>query len=172
MVRVKELANRLLLKVHVYMLEDQIPVAELRNMYVRGNLRQRYNVAAEGIRNPGHGPNQVVTSVAALEGLARAIAVKHLVAQGSTLDGAYQKLRWAKPIELLEKHVLPSLDTTPEQAFDSGKWELLPKAVEFRNLLVHEATYLHGGTCTALIEATCHVFERIAELSGAKPAAT
>lgn len=150
------------------MLEDQIPADELRQLYVQGNLRQRYVVAASRIACPDHGPNQVVASVAALEGFARAIAVKALVTNGATPEDAYDKLRWAKPIELVEKHALPALGTTAAKAFEAHEWELVPTAVEFRNLLVHEATYLHGGTCRQLVDAAVHVFERLAELSGAK----
>jgi hypothetical protein len=151
------------------MLDDQIPVEELRALYVRGNLPQRYSVAAARIANPEHGPNQVVAAVAALEGFSRAVAVRAAVTRGTTLEGAYADLRRARPLDLILNHVLPALNVTPATAFDAEKWALVPKAIEFRNLLVHEATYLHGGTCRDLVEATVHVFERIAELAGAKP---
>lgn len=150
------------------MLEDQIPVDDLRQLYVQGNLRQRYAVAASRIDNPDDGPNQVVAAVAALEGFARAIAVKALRNNGTSLEAAYEKVRWAKPIDLVEKHALPALGTTANDAFGAEHWELLPAAIDFRNLLVHEATYLHGGMCQKLVDATVHVFDRLAELSGAK----
>jgi hypothetical protein len=109
-----------------------------------------------------------VTAVSVLEGLARAIAVKHVQAEGSSLEDAYKQLRWKKPVEMLTEYVLPSLGKAPEDAFDGTSWSLIPEAVEFRNLIVHEATYLSGGTCNKLISAVLHVFDRIADLSGAK----
>jgi hypothetical protein len=152
----------------VDMLEDQIPAAELRALYVSANLHQRYRVVLDRIQNPEHGPNQLVTAVAALEGFARAVAVKYLVSSTVPLDVAYAQVRRLGPIELLVQHVLPALGTNAEAAFDSTQWQFLPQAIEFRNLLVHEATYLHGGTCATLIRATLHVFDRVADLSGAK----
>jgi len=151
------------------MLENQIPVDKLRDLYVKGNLRQRYDIAAQVAGDPDTGPAKLVAAVAALEGFARAVAVKHLVDEGVPPDEAYAGLKREKPIDLVETHVLPALGTSANEAFEREKWELLPEAVKFRNLLVHEATYLHGGTCRELVSATLHVFEKIAELSGVKP---
>ena len=149
------------------LLEDQIPAAELRDLYVRGTLRQRYSIARQRLDHPHHGPNQVVTAVAALEGFARAIAVKALVRKGVGLEDAYGQVRNEKPIQLIVDHALPALSASVDD-FDQQEWDLLPDAVEFRNLLVHEATYLHGGTCDRLIASAVHVFERLAELAGVR----
>jgi len=151
------------------MLDEQIPADVLRRLYIQGDLRQRYSVAAARIANPEHGPNQVVAAVAALEGFSRAVALKAALAKGATLEDAYATLRFKKPLSLILEDVLPALRTTVEKAFDSEQWSLIPSAIEFRNLLVHEATYLHGYTCQCLVGAAVHVFERLAELAGAKP---
>ena len=150
------------------MLEDQIPVDELRSLYIKGNLSQRYRIARERLANPDHGPNLLVTAVAALEGFARAIAVKELVANGTALETAYAELQFTKPIALITDHVLPAHEVRPEDAFEACQWELLPEAVEFRNLLVHEATYLAGGTSRRLAAAAEHVFDRLAEIVGVR----
>jgi len=147
--------------------ENQISASTLRGLYVRATLRQRYSVAKARIDNPDHGPNRVVAAIAALEGFTRAVAVKAELESGTPLELAYEKLRWTKPLELLESYVLPALHTTPAEVFDPAMWKLLPEAIEFRNLLVHEATYLHGGTCEQLVDAAVHVLERIAQLTGA-----
>jgi len=150
------------------MLENQIPCADLRQAYIGANLRQRYRVAMSRLENPEHGPNRVVTAVAALEGFARAVTVKGLVAEGASVDDAYARVRWTGPLELIADHVLPALGTTAEEAFNTSAWALIPEAIQFRNLLVHEATYLHGGTCEELIAAVTHVAERMAQLAGVK----
>lgn len=149
------------------MLEDQLSAAMLRDRYINATLRQRYSVAMARIDNPDHGPNRVVAAVAALEGFSRAVAVKAAMTNGETLEAAYSRLQWMKPLDLLEANVLPALHTTASEAFDPDMWQILPEAIEFRNLLVHEATYLHGGTCEHLVAAAVHVLERIGRLAGA-----
>lgn len=155
----------------VIVLNEQIPAEELRALYIRANLRQRYRVAASRIANPEHGPNQVVSAVAALEGFSRAVAVKGAVLKGEALDDAYSRLKWTGPLELIQDYILPALGVAAEDAFDIDKWSLIPTAIEFRNLLVHEATYLHGGTCQHLVDAVVHVFERVGVLVGVDPGA-
>ena len=60
------------------------------------------------------------------------------------------------------------LPSTPDDAFGEGAWARLPEAVRFRNLLVHEATYLNGGTCDALFGAATHILDRLGQLAGVR----
>ena len=146
---------------------SQISPDELRELYVRATPRQRYRVALDRIENAALGPSLLVNVVSALEGFARTVAVHALVARGDSYETAYARLRNVGPVELIADHVCPEYRTTPEAKFGSNAWNRLPDAVRFRNLLVHEATSLHGGTCASLIDAARHVLDRLAEMSGA-----
>lgn len=147
------------------MLEGQIPAAELRQLYVQANLRQRYSVACDWLGHPSLGPLQVVAAVAALEGFSRAVAVKNSVDGGANLESAYLALKWKTPVELVEKYVLPAFDLEVT-ALDHNDWQLLQAAIDYRNLLVHEATYLNGASCQELRDAVVRVLGHIARVVG------
>ena len=147
-------------------LENQIPAAELREIYMKGTLRQRYSIAKQRLSDPAVEPNRVVTAVAALEGFSRAVAVSIAVDRGKAVEVAYQELRWTKPIDLLRLYIIPALGVHEHRLGTEGEWATLEAAVEFRNLLVHEATFLHGGTARQLEQCATAFFERLAELSG------
>ena len=149
------------------MTDDQISAKELRAMYVTGTLRQRYRIATSRIDNPHLGPSVLVNAVSALEGFARAVAVRKRAAAGHTLQEAYATLRYEGPVELLRDHVCPAFGVDPATQFGVDAWSQIPEAVEFRNLLVHEATFLHGGTCKRLIAATRQCLDRLAQMAGA-----
>lgn len=149
-------------------LEGQLSPESLRELYVNSTLNQRYRVALERRRNPDHGPNVLVNAVAALEGFTRAAVIQDLIGAGKTTQEAYACTRWLNPSDLLKDFLLPSLDISGEEAFGRESWERLALAMQFRNLLVHEATYLHGGTCRVLVDTVDEVFDAVAVLCRAK----
>ena len=140
---------------------------QLRDLYVAGTLKQRYRIACQRIDFPQLGPSVLVNAVSALEGFSRAIAVRVLVQAGTSVQKAYQFHRSTGTIDLITKHICPWLRTTPTAAFGAKVWQQIPEAVEFRNLLIHEATFLNGGTCKRLIAASRHCLDTLAALSGA-----
>lgn len=149
------------------MSDSQIPPRELREHYLRATPRQRYQVALQRIENASSGPSLLVNVMSALEGFTRSVAVRQRVDMGETYEQAYPKVRNVGPVDLLSEHVCPTLETTPEEAFGPEAWSALPDAVDFRNLLVHEATYLHGGTCKRLTDAARHILDTLARIVGA-----
>jgi hypothetical protein len=146
---------------------SQIPPDELRDLYIRGTPRQRFRIALQRIDNPELGPSLLVNVMSALEGFARAVAVHTRVTNGQPVEAAYSSLRNVGPVDLIADHICPAYRTTPAKLFDPADWALLPDAVKFRNLLVHEATFVNGGTATALINAARRMLNRLGELSGA-----
>jgi hypothetical protein len=140
---------------------------QLRDLYVKGTLRQRYSVACQRIDHAELGPSVLVNAVSALEGFSRAVAVRALVNAGTDLREAYEYHRKTGLVDLISKHICPALQTTPIAAFGAHAWGQIPEAVEFRNLLIHEATFLNGGTCNRLIAACRQCLDRLATLTGA-----
>jgi hypothetical protein len=147
--------------------DTQIPPKHLRELYIKGTLRQRYGIACQRIDHPELGPSVLVNAVSALEGFSRAVAVRALVTAGTRLDDAYRYHRLTGAVDLIAKHICPAYRTTPIATFGANAWKQIPEAVEFRNLLIHEATFLDGGTCKRLIAASRHCLDRLAALTGA-----
>ncbi len=150
------------------MTDSQISAKELRAIYQQGTVRQRYRIAVSRIDNPHLGPSVLVNTVSALEGFARCVAVRQRISAGEDAEKVYTDLKFVGPVELLRDHVCVRFGVDPALAFGNDAWCQIDEAVEFRNLLVHEATYLHGGTCRRLIAATRHCLQCIARLAGAE----
>ena len=149
------------------MAETEMTAKRLRDLYLKGTLPQRYGVACQRIDQPGLGPSVLVNAVSALEGFSRAVAVRALVRAGTRLQAAYEYHRGTGVVDLIAKHICPAFQTTPIAAFGAQAWKQIPEAVEFRNLLIHEAAFLNGGTCKRLIGASRHCLDRLAEVTGA-----
>lgn len=138
---------------------------QLRALYLRGTLRQRYRIAAQRFDRASVGPSDLVNCVSALEGFARAVAMRRLTDAGNPLKEAHDYLRNVGVVELITKHICPAYQVTPDAAFGTAIWKQIPEAIEYRNLLVHEATFLNGGTCKRLIKATLACFDALGNLA-------
>jgi hypothetical protein len=145
----------------------ELTTKQLRQLYVNATLKQRYRIASQRIDFPALGTNVLPNVVSALEGFARAIAVRNLVIAGTPVQRAYAALRDVNAIELISQHICPAYRITPTDAFGARAWRQIPEVLQWRHLLVHEATFLNGYTCKRLIAATRHCFDRLAELSDA-----
>ncbi|MEZ4411837.1 MAG: hypothetical protein R2910_02465 [Gemmatimonadales bacterium] len=149
------------------MADDELTPQQLREIYGTGTLKQRYHIACQRIDLPDLGPSVLVNAVSALEGFSRAVAVHALVQAGMSLRDAYAYHRNTGTVDLISKHICPWLRTTPTRAFGASAWKQIPSAVLFRNLLIHEATFLNGGTCKRLIAASRHCLDKLAALTSA-----
>jgi hypothetical protein len=83
---------------------------------------------------------------------------------------AYAGVRYTGVRELVDEYVLPSFGLS-DGTF-KGLWPDVEEAIEFRNLVVHEATYLNGGHRDRLTAAVVQMFEKLGEISRAAPDAT
>ena len=148
--------------------QHELTPKQLRALYLNGTLRQRFRIAAQRVDRStiGH-PSTLVNAVSALEGFARAVAIKALLNSGTSLDEAYAYLRDVGPRDLITKHVCPAYGASPEHAFGAVAWRHIPEAIEFRNLLIHEATFLNGGTCKRLTLSALACFDKLGALAGA-----
>lgn len=148
------------------MATDDLSPEELRKLYINGTPRQRYHVATQRIEQPELVPTELINVMSAVEGVARSIAVHALKARGVPVESAYACVKHVGPVELIRDHVCPTYQTTPDAALGSAVWSQLPEAVRWRNLLVHEATSIDGGTGKKLVAAARHVLTRLGELAG------
>lgn len=138
----------------------------LRDVYVSVPPRARLNVIRRRLAQPEIGPTRLVTIVSAVEALARSIAVRARNIDGTEISIIYATYRYKDP-KVLVAEVLKLHDfSEPAIYFMSDTWLLFGHAVDFRNLVVHECTYLGQDKYPSLIEASEEVLSAMIELVG------
>ena len=141
-------------------------VKELREAYINASPRQRYLVALDRLKYEDSGPNLLIQHVSAVEGFARSVALEFEVKGGEPRDLAYDRLRNIGPVPLIRDHIAGKIQMDPGILFGEYEWELFDIAVQFRHLLVHEATFLRQGYTNELIPACKTILDKIAEIVG------
>lgn len=143
-------------------------IERLRHWYVGATPRQRLGVILQRLEDHHFGPNRLVTSVSAVEGLARALlmAAHH----GSKTDriANYPKYRMRKPTGLIEEYLRLIAAGTPSEAFGADLWRDFVHAIEYRNILAHECAYLGMETFPAMINACECVMDTLINLANIK----
>jgi hypothetical protein len=129
---------------------------QLREDYYRSMPRQRLKVAKQRIANPNHGPNLVVTYVSAIEGILRSLVIWNETESGRPQPDIYNKYKRSGVKTLYEKYI-EQCNINSDAITDKRIYELVKYAVEYRNLLAHECTYLGQDTYPDLIQA-CEEF--------------
>lgn len=144
--------------------EIEAHIKGLRRDYIESHPAQRMHVIRQRLANPEHQPNLLVTYVSAVEALARSIAM-HLQT-GESLQAIYPRYKYMSPETIVEEIVEKKTGQCPEDYFGSEVWQRFLYSVEYRNLLVHECTYLGQDRTPYLIAACQIMLERISELAG------
>ena len=129
---------------------------KLREQYVSFNPRRRVKIAKQRISNPCHGPNLIVTYVSAIEGILRSLVVWNQTGSGKPKAGTYDKYKYTGVSKLYDKY-LEQRNVKSEEIITAEIYELVGYAVEYRNLLAHECTYLGQDKYPDLIDA-CQEF--------------
>ena len=147
-------------------MRKHLGVDELRRLYVEANLRQRLSVVQDRIQNPHHDPNLLIAYVSAVEGFARSL-VMHL--HGSTkeeLSRAYPRYRNTKVEDMITEYLDKRKLQPPADFVPVNTGCEFQSAVQFRNVLVHEGTYLEPALSGPLIEASRDVLRGLSEAAG------
>lgn len=128
-------------------------LTNLRHSYVNANPHQRYKVIRDVLEDyPLDAPNKLIAYVSAVEAYSRTLLVC-MDSQGArNRTEAYRKLRNAKPLPMLLS-LLERLGVSEASFFEGDNRELFEYACEYRNLLVHEATYLAPDKYRPMSEA-------------------
>jgi hypothetical protein len=139
---------------------------ELREIYVQSSPKQRLNVALLRLKNPSHEPNLLVIRVSAVEALARSLLVHKLAESPSDVLGIYEKYKFAAAPSLVKEYLSLVSNETVETIIGLETWQFFEQAVHYRNLLIHECTYLGQDKTPYLIDACRLVLLKLAEISG------
>lgn len=139
---------------------------QLRETYATVPPQSRYNVILKRLEAKEIGPSRLVTVVSAVEALARSIIVHRQCPNKTEALGVYAAQKDKAATTLVEE-VLKSYGKSPASAyFSEDTWPLFRHAVNYRNLVVHECTYLGQDKYPSLISASLDVLNALASLSG------
>lgn len=141
-------------------------IEKLRQSYVRAYPKQRLHVAIQRINNPDHGPNRLIAYVSAAEGFARSLCMHRQARGRDALSALYPKYIRRGPESLIGEFLAAKNLGKPGEHFGSETWELFEYAVQYRNLLAHECTYLGMNLSPKLIDACKTVLRKLATDAG------
>src|SRR5437879_7248457 len=136
----------------------------LRRDYINATPRQRLKVIVDRLRDPNIGPNLVVTGVTAVEAFARCVVVeKETAATGVSKTEVYLRYRDARPEQLVGMYLQVIGAGRPKEVFGEQIWDAFLQAVAYRDLLVHECTYLRMEKLHEINTAANAVLEKLVE---------
>ena len=144
-------------------------LVDLRRSYVEALPRQRLSVAKQRINNPHHDPNRLIAYVSAAEGFARSLCLHHRGQTKEQLSALYPEYERRGPQALIGEYLTAKSLGTPRDHFGADTWKLFGYAVDYRNLLAHECTYLGQDRSPQLIDACRKVLQTLVKDAGLNP---
>lgn len=139
---------------------------KIRAAYVSSLPRQRLHVISQRLDNPTHGPNLLVTFVSAVEALSRSLAMHAKGRTKAQLKQLYGKYRDREVKSLIAEYLTSRGHDSPGDFFGADTWRKFGYAVSYRNMLVHECTYLGQDKYPHLRQACQVVLDRLTGLAG------
>jgi len=112
------------------------------------------------------GSTRLVTVVSAVEALARSLVVHSAGRPASTAEMRHRQFRTTGPIELVEEVLRLRGAARAILHFDHDAWELFEAATHYRDLIVHECSYVGQDRYPHLIAASETVLRGLIELAG------
>ncbi|HSH71489.1 MAG TPA: hypothetical protein VK974_00390 [Methylophilaceae bacterium] len=141
-------------------------LATIRDAYVSATPQQRLNIIRQRLSDHHFGPNRLVTAVSAVEALARTLVMHANHDTKAEIRTNYSKYQYRKPEGLIRQYLESKGITDAKALFAEDTWQLFGYAVQYRNLLAHECTYLGMDKFPSLIEACEEVLAALAKLEG------
>lgn len=136
---------------------------KIRDLYIAATPRQRLAIARQRLADHHFGPNRLVTAVSAVEALARCL-MQHVGANSKAdLRKAYLRYKDRSAKTLVREYLAKRKISDPTAFLEEDNWKLFGYAVDFRNVLVHECTYL-GFDKFPLIAACEAVLEKLVKI--------
>jgi hypothetical protein len=136
----------------------------LREQYICASPSQRLRVATQRVINPGAIPNLLVTNVSAVEALARSLVMHQHASSRQELVKVYGRFK-SREAHTLVSDYLRSQDKEPKAYFGDTTWAAFRLAVNYRNLLVHECTYIAVPKFNPLVRACRDVIDGLKRLA-------
>ncbi|GAB3769582.1 hypothetical protein GCM10028796_34880 [Ramlibacter monticola] len=112
------------------------------------------------------GPARLVTMVGAVEALARSLIVHAAGRPASTAVMRHRQFRDTGAVELVEEVLRLRAAPGPSEMFGADVWQRFEAALRYRDLIVHECTYIGRDAHSELISAATTVLRALIELAG------
>ena len=141
---------------------------ELKGRYVLATPRQRLKVIIDRLEGDiPYSPNQIVTNVSAVEAFSRCLTARYLAkSKRRGLTDIYRALESWSPESLLEEYFRVRAGTSAAEGLGEKLWKHFRYACSYRNLLVHECTYLELPRLSLLTTACKVVLRKLAQREG------
>jgi hypothetical protein len=140
----------------------------MRDTYATASPDQRLSVIRQRLEDHNFGPNRLPLAVSAVEGFARSLAMHLRVKSKMELAKLYGAYRDRRPESLVEEILTLVGVTNIDAYFGEDTWRLFGYAVEYRNLVVHECTYLGIDKFPSLIEACEEILTKLESVAKAQ----
>lgn len=141
---------------------------ELQRAYAMATPAARLRVIKQRLAS-AHGEmgsTRLVTIVSAVEALARSLVVHAAGRPASTAEMRHKQFRHTGPVELVEEVLRLRGATAARQHFERDTWDLFEVATRYRDLIVHECTFVGQDRHPYLIAAAEAVLRGLIELAG------
>lgn len=141
---------------------------ELQRAYAMATPAARLRVIRQRLAS-AHGEmgsTRLVTVVSAVEALARSLIVHSAGRPSSTAEMRHKQFRATGPLELVEEVLRLRGAGRAVLHFGQDDWDFFEVAVRYRDLIVHECTYVGPDRHPHLIAATEAVLRGLIELAG------
>jgi hypothetical protein len=141
---------------------------ELQRVYAIATPAARLRVIKQRLAS-AHGEmgsTRLVTVISAVEALARSLVVHASGRPSSTAEMRHRQFLNTGPIELVEEVLRLRGAARGVLHFEHEQWELFEVAVRYRDLIVHECTFIGQDRHPHLIAATEAVLRGLIELAG------
>jgi len=141
---------------------------ELQRAYATATPAARLRVIKQRLAS-AHGElgsTRLVTMVSAVEAMARSLVVHSAGRPASTAEMRHKQFRDTGPVELVEEVLRLRGVPRGELHFERETWELFEVAARYRDLIVHECTYIGPDRHPYLIAAADTVLRNLIELAG------
>lgn len=143
-------------------------LAQLRRVYAQSKPAAR--LAAIRLRlasaKDDPGPTHLITSVSAVEALARSLVVHAPGRPASTAHFRYQQVRQQTASELVEEALRLHGARPAAQTFGEDTWRLFDLAYQYRDLVVHECTFPGRDKSQPLIAACERILDGMVSAAG------
>ena len=139
---------------------------QLRDVYVNVHPQARLGVIRKRLAANEIGPAKLITVVSAVEALARSLMLHRACSRDESPASVYPRFKPKEADQLVEQFLATANIQDPARHFAEDTWQLFRYAVNYRNLLVHECTYLGQDKYPSLIAACDEVLDSLVHLGG------
>jgi len=127
--------------------------------------RQRLSKIRQRLDDQDFDPARLVTIVSGVEAFARSLLINHLSKSKRDIEISYEVYKHKSPEFLVEKYLKERGQTDPSVFLKEDNWTLFKYAVEYRNMIVHECTFVGMDISPSLINACQEILDTLKNLN-------